>query len=112
MNRLPVFDRALIPVLFASALLTTSPASRADNYPEPLLNSIQVPKSTLTRAEVLAELQIWRESGLDRFEHPEVDAARDEAGQAAAQARYAALRQGPRFAQLVAQYAAKNTPRG
>lgn len=112
MNRLPVFDRALIPVLFASALLAGSPVVRADNYPEPLLSSIQPAKSTLTRAEVLAELQIWREAGLDRFERPEVDAARDEAGLAAARARYAALRHSPRFAELVAQFTAKSAPRG
>lgn len=113
MNRQSVLNRALIPVFVASALLAGSPAALADNYPEPILASSQVGKaSALSRAEVLAELQLWRESGLDRYERPEVDAARDEAGIAAARARYAALRQGPRFAELVARYATKTAPRG
>ncbi len=62
--------------------------------------------STATRAEVLADLQLWRESGL-------ADASVGEGGYNAfspryreAQARYRALRSSPRYAELVQRIAA------
>ena len=63
-------------------------------------------KSTKTRAEVLADLQIWRESGLaalemvgEGYHHSQLDAH-----YLAAQAKYEELRASPRFAELVQKF--------
>jgi hypothetical protein len=62
--------------------------------------------STLSRAEVLADIQIWRESGLAELQHadmPDVYSAQYQR----ASAKYAALRKSPYFATLVQSIAAK-----
>jgi hypothetical protein len=61
---------------------------------------------TLSRAEVLADIQIWRESGLAELQHsdmPDVYSAEYQR----ASAKYQALRKSPRFAELVQSIAAK-----
>ncbi|ARN18708.1 DUF4148 domain-containing protein [Piscinibacter gummiphilus] len=55
----------------------------------------------LTRAEVLADLQIYREAGLDEYDRGEGVSSGDLPGYQAAQARYAALRANGRYAALV-----------
>ena len=57
----------------------------------------------LTRAEVLADLQLYRESGFAELDRAETPAWESQAYKEAA-ARYAALRESPRYAQLVQEY--------
>ena len=57
-------------------------------------------ETPLSRAEVLADLQIWRESGMAALQWRDEPAMFD-AGYDAAAARYAALRAAPTFAALV-----------
>lgn len=61
--------------------------------------------SELTREEVLAELQIWRESGLASLERGEVGADVHSAQYRRAAAKYAELRSSPQFGELVEQIA-------
>jgi hypothetical protein len=61
--------------------------------------------STKTRAEVRADLQIWRESGLWQYEAFGEGPNGFEPGYQAALARYAELRSSPRYAELVAKFA-------
>jgi hypothetical protein len=60
--------------------------------------------SGLTRAEVIADLQVWRESGLANLEHGD-GAPFTSLQYEQARARYAQLRAAPRFAALVEQIA-------
>jgi len=62
-------------------------------------------QSTVTREEVLAELQIWRESGLEELERGEVGADVNSAQYRSAAAKYAQLRTSPEFEQRVEQIA-------
>lgn len=57
----------------------------------------------LTRAEVLADLQLYRESGFAELDRADVPQWESPAYKAAAE-RYAALRASPRYAALVQQY--------
>lgn len=62
--------------------------------------------STLSRAEVLADLQVWKASGLAQLQHgdmPDVYGAEYQR----ASALYAALRKSPHFAVLVQSIASK-----
>ena len=61
--------------------------------------------STKTRAEVRADLQIWRESSLDQYEGFGEGPPTYSPGYQAALAKYAELRVSPRFAELVAKFA-------
>ena len=62
--------------------------------------------STLSRAEVLADLQVWKASGLAELENGYTSTISDPQYQRAL-ARYAALRNSPNFATLVQSIAAK-----
>ncbi len=55
----------------------------------------------LSRAEVLADLQIYRESGLAAFDRSEGDFSRSSPDYVAARARYEALKHGDRYQTLV-----------
>jgi hypothetical protein len=67
---------------------------------------VPVAKSTKSRAEVLAELQIWRESGLAEIEGiGDGKSSINDHRWAAAQARYQQLRSAPSFAELVQKFA-------
>lgn len=57
----------------------------------------------VSRAEVLADLQLYRESGFAELDRADVPAWESPAYKEAA-ARYAALRASPRYAELVRQY--------
>ncbi|RZU02944.1 DUF4148 domain-containing protein [Rivibacter subsaxonicus] len=59
----------------------------------------------LTRAEVMADLQIWRESGLADLQKSEDPTASFSAEYRQAQARYERMRASPQFAMLVAKFA-------
>jgi len=59
----------------------------------------------MSRAEVLADLQIWKQSGMAAFTDGEASADAYSASYRAAQARYVALRSSPEFAQLVSRIA-------
>ena len=63
------------------------------------------PASTLTRAEVLADLQVWRESGLTALDFGEAGVDAFSADYRNATDRYAALRNAPEFAVRVARIA-------
>jgi hypothetical protein len=109
---LPYF--ALTTIAVAGALATTQ--AYADETPayaaapsavtyEPAPASSGQP-STLSRAEVLADLEAWKASGLAELQHgytPEVFTSQYRR----AEARYAALRQSPQFAEQVRSIAAK-----
>jgi len=67
---------------------------------------VPVAKSTKSRAEVLADLQIWRESGLAALEGVgEGKYTQTDPQWYAAQARYEQLRSSPHYAELVQKFA-------
>lgn len=63
------------------------------------------PAVPLTRAEVLADLKIYQESGLAEAERVALEQGHETAALGAARERYAALRHGERYAALVTQMA-------
>jgi hypothetical protein len=83
----------------AAALLTAACAAHAADSEG---GAAQVP---LSRAEVLADLQIWQQSGMSAFDNGEASADPSNASYSAAQARYVALRSSPEFSQLVSRIA-------
>lgn len=109
MIRQPALNRAVLQLLTGAAVFIGAAAAQAQSYVTDLEThqSVSV-QSTVSRAEVLAELKVYQESGLAAAER-----VADEAGAwngpalQAARERYAALRHGERYAALVAQYAAR-----
>lgn len=91
----------------ASAVLASLAAfagqAMATDNPNAQTQSATPQISTVTRAEVLADLQIYRESGLALAELPE-NIGMDSARKAKAQAKYAQLRNSPYYATLVKRY--------
>lgn len=87
--------------LFAATLLASLAgfASQA-MAAEDIANTAARP---VTRAEVLADLQVYRESGLAQAELPE-NAGMDSARVQQAKAKYAQLRSSAYYASLVKQY--------
>jgi hypothetical protein len=70
---------------------------------------VPVAQSTKTRAEVLADLQIWRESGLAALEgNGDGKTSFVDPRWAAAHARYDQLRASPRYAALVQKFAGRH----
>ena len=64
--------------------------------------------STKSRAEVLADVEIWRKSGLDEFERSDEGRYSDfDPRYLAAKAKYQELRSSPQFAERVQQIARK-----
>lgn len=63
------------------------------------------PASSVSRAEVLADLQIWRESGMAELQAGESGPDVYSARYRSAEARYATMRAGPAFAALVGRIA-------
>lgn len=63
--------------------------------------------ASLSRAEVLADLQIWREAGLHTFGQGEASADTSSVAYRRAVEQYAALRSSPTFAALVQRIAAE-----
>lgn len=89
-----------LPLLCSFALAIACGAARADNDGASPADA-PVPISALTRAEVLADLECWRESGMAAFTPGEADVDSLSAPYAAALAKYEALRSAPTFAQRV-----------
>lgn len=109
---LPYLSIATIAVASAVA---TAPAYAADAAPlaaapaAVTYGSVPVSSeqpSKLSRAEVLADLQVWKASGLAELQNGYTSAISDTQYQHAL-ARYAALRKSPNFATLVQSIAAK-----
>jgi hypothetical protein len=97
-NRIPV----LASLVVMAALSGTSRAQEATPIPESTV--------TMSRAEVLADLEIWREAGLATFS---VGEGTDNTSRAFrdAEARYAALRSSTGFGERVARIARQRNER-
>ncbi|WP_298232988.1 hypothetical protein [uncultured Azohydromonas sp.] len=105
---------AISTIAVASAFVTAQ-AHEADDAPSgatatPAVHEsapvFSAQPSALSRAEVLADLQVWQDSGLAALQHgetPDVFSAEYQR----ASALYDALRKSPRFAMLVQSIAAK-----
>jgi hypothetical protein len=99
--------------VIASALLATLaavaiPAMATDNPRTAQDNAASTTGRPLTRAEVLADLQIYRESGLAQVNLPE-NFGYDQKRRAEAEAKYAQLRQSAYYASLVKRYGGSET---
>lgn len=91
-------------VLCAIALTFAAGAARADaDGASP--SDAPVAMSALTRAEVLADLECWRESGMAAFTPGEAGIDPMSAPYRTALAKYDTLRSGPAFAQRVVRIA-------
>ncbi len=99
MNAASNFLSSFITAALCATFAAASAAQAADGARP---QDAPVPTSMRTRAEVLAELEIWREAGLNTFvpHEAEVDPFTSHAYQLAL-ARYDALRVAPAFAQRV-----------
>ncbi len=109
MIRQPALNRAVLQLLTGAAVFVGTASAQAQSYVTDLetCQGVSV-QSTVSRAEVLAELKVYQESGLAAAERvasetgswnsPTLQAARE---------RYAVLRHGERYAALVATYAAR-----
>lgn len=84
----------LLTAMFAATFMHGTVLANEFDAGEPRM------RSTLSRAEVLADLQIWRRSGLAELSQLEVP-PQSTAEYRAATARYDALRRSPEFAALV-----------
>lgn len=93
-------QRIVIAAIFALGAGHAAMAEES-SYPETLRTG-----SNLTRAEVLADLQIYRESGLAEFDRGESHDTTT-AAYAGAQAKYAQLRASSHYATLVQHIAAR-----
>jgi hypothetical protein len=92
-----------------AALDAARPSPFADSYPS--RGTVHRPfTAQLSRAEVNADLQIYRESGLAQLENGETVAFNSPAYEAA-QAKYAELRSSPYYASLVQRFAGQGTER-
>lgn len=108
MIRQPALNRAVLQLMVGAAVLIGASA-QAQSYVSDLETGQSVSvHSTVSRAEVLADLKIYQESGLAAAERVASETGQpDSAALQAARERYAALRQGERYATLVAEYAAR-----
>lgn len=96
-------------VLLASLAAVAIPALANDNPSSPQNNPQPTAQARpVTRAEVLADLQIYRESGLALANLPE-NFGIDQKRRAEAEAKYAQLRQSAYFASLVKHYGGNGT---
>jgi hypothetical protein len=91
--------------LIASALIALS-AAASPVFAQSYSHLDPITQSQKTRAEVLADLQIYRESGLAAVDRTE-DFALNATQRSQAEARYAALKSSPKYAELVQRFAAK-----
>jgi hypothetical protein len=108
MIRQPAFNRALLQLLTGAAVFVGAASAQAQSYVSDLETGQSVSvHSTVSRAEVLADLKIYQESGLAAAERVAQETGHNAGELQAARERYAALRQGERYAALVAEYAAR-----
>lgn len=101
------FMRREFIALAVGTMVIVSSAAHADGFdfqpPEQ-----QVAQSVLTRAEVLADLQIYQESGLAQLERIGDQIGLETAEVRVARQRYLQLKQSERYTMLVEQYARHN----
>jgi hypothetical protein len=108
MIRQPALNRAVLQLMLGAAVLVGASAQAQSYVTDPESGQSVSVQSAVSRAEVLADLKVYQESGLAVAER-----TADETGQfnspalQAARERYAVLRHGERYAALVAQYAAR-----
>lgn len=106
MTRQPAFNRALLQLLTGAAMFVGASAQAQSSVTDLETGQRVSVQSSVSRAEVLADLKVYQESGLAAAER-----VAQETGQPngpalqAARERYAALRHGERYAALVTQYA-------
>jgi hypothetical protein len=105
MNSRPTRSLALPFALWLGIALGTTAHAQSSEAPGK-------PLPPLTRAEVIADLNLWQQAGLDQFSDPAVRDALDQAYQQAL-ATYQALRQGPAYTAELARVRAQRgeTPR-
>ena len=107
MTRQPSFNRAVFQLLFASAALVGASANAQSYVTDPESGASVSVASTVSRAEVLADLKVYQESGLAAAERAAAETGQDTPALRAARQRYAALHEGDRYAALVAEYATR-----
>lgn len=107
MTRQHSFNRAVLQLVFGAAIAAAAPVHAASFVTDPESGVSVSTTSTVSRAEVLADLKIYQESGLAAAERMTAETGVDTPALHAARQRYAALRQGERYAALVAAYAAR-----
>ena len=95
--------------LIASALIALSTAA-VPAFAQSYSHLDPITPSQKSRAEVLADLAIYRESGLAAVDRTE-DFALNAGQRAQAEARYAALKASPKYAELVATRAPQGVAR-
>jgi hypothetical protein len=96
-----------IKLLLSSACILASTAACAQESP----SAAAAPMSSLSRAEVLADLVVWQRSGMAALHQGEAGPPAFDAAYRAAQTAYVALREAPSFAALVRQIAAQTGER-
>ena len=95
-------NSALGAMIFGLAAFGST-AAQADGHSQALSERLASGGSALTRAEVLADLKIYQESGLASEERVYSDTGVETAALEKARARYLELRKGERYTALVAQ---------
>lgn len=86
-------------LVFSSSLLAACAAMAAEPIVVDVPRDATPPASTLTRAEVLADLHLWRVAGMQEFDR---SALRDQGDRyEKALARYKEMRASPQYAELV-----------
>ena len=96
--------------LIATALIALS-AAAVPAFAQSYSHLDPITQSQKSRAEVLADLEIYRESGLAAVDRTE-DFSLNAGQRAKAQARYAEMKASPTYAALVQRYAAKEANKG
>ena len=96
--------------LIATALIALS-AAAVPAFAQSYSHLDPITQSQKTRAEVLADLEIYRESGLAAVDRTE-DFSLNAGQRAKAQVRYAEMKASPTYAALVQRYAAKEASKG
>jgi len=91
--------------LIATALIALS-AAAVPAFAQSYSHLDPITQSQKSRAEVLADLEIYRESGLAAADRTE-DFTLNASQRAQAEARYAELKASPKYAALVQRFAAK-----
>lgn len=109
MTRQPSFNRAVFQLMLAAAAITAGTSAQAQSFVSDPESGYSVSvQSAVSRAEVLADLKIYQESGLAAAERVASETGQPNGVELqAARERYAALRHGERYAALVAEFAAR-----
>lgn len=107
MTRHYSFNRAVLQLVFGAAIAAAAPVHAGTFVTDPESGASVSTQSAVSRAEVLADLKIYQESGLAAAERAAAETGQETPALLAARQRYAALRHGERFAALVAEYAAR-----